>query len=139
METRTLNEHFRKIAEELIDQEPELFQLKRSKARIAYLESDAPKKSGDFATLGECEKVQSKNQWAMAYDYTITVYTKNTEHMDQDQLRVLIFHELLHIEILYDPETGGETYGIRKHDLQDFKTVVDRYGVDWAGDKGAVA
>lgn len=139
METRTLNDRYRQIAEELIDQEPELVFIKRSKARIAYLSSDAPKKSADFATLGECEKVQSKNQWAMAYDYTITVFEKNTQHMDQDQLRVLIFHELLHIDILYDKETGGETYGLRKHDLQDFKTIVDRFGVDWAGDKGAVA
>lgn len=139
METRTLNDNYRKIAEELIDQEPELFQLKRSSARIAYLESDAAKKSGDFETLGECEKVQSKNQWAMNYDFTVTIYKKNTEHLDQDQLRVLIFHELLHIDIYYDPETGAETYGIRKHDLQDFKTIVDRYGVDWAGDKGACA
>lgn len=139
METRTLNDNYRTIAEELIDQEPELFQLKRSSARIAYLESDATKKSGDFVTLGECEKVQSKNQWAMNYDYTITVYKKNVQHMDQDQLRVLIFHELLHIEILYDPETGKETYSVRKHDLQDFKSIIDRFGVNWAGNKGACA
>lgn len=90
-------------------------------------------------TLGECEKVQSKNQWAMNYDYTITVYKKNVQHMDQDQLRVLIFHELLHIEILYDPETGKETYSVRKHDLQDFKSIIDRFGVNWAGNKGACA
>lgn len=139
METRTLNEKYKAIAEALIDQEPELVFIKRSKARIAYLSSDAAKKSGDFVTLGECEKVQSKNQWAMAYDYTVTVFEKNIQHMDQDQLRVLLFHELLHIDILYDKETGAETYGIRKHDLQDFKTIIDRYGVDWAGDKGACA
>ena len=40
MEHRTLNENYQRIAEDLIQNEPELAYIKDSRVRIAYLESD---------------------------------------------------------------------------------------------------
>lgn len=134
MEHRKLNPGYEKIAQDLINTEPELAYIKNSRARIAYLDSDVAKKAGggDFLVHGECEKVQAKNQWAMPYDFTITLFYNNNIEFDDQQLRVLLFHELLHIRIDQGPD-GDETYTTRKHDLEDFKYIIDRFGTDWCG------
>lgn len=137
MECRSLNHNYKAIAEDLIETEPELEYIKNSRVRIAYLESTAAKKAdADKFVLGECEKVQAKNQWAISYDFTITLFIPNLEGLSPDQLRLVIFHELLHVGIIQDPD-GGESYKINKHDLEDFKIIVDRYGVNWNQPGGA--
>lgn len=137
MEHRTVNANYMNIADELIETEPELKYIKDSHVHIAYLESDSCKKDGkDKLVLGECEKVQSKNQWAIAYDFTITLYRNNLIGMTEKQIRTVMFHELLHIGIEPDGD-GGEVYSIRKHDLEDFKVIIDRFGTDWAKGAGA--
>lgn len=132
MEVRELNKDYQKTAEELINTEPALEYIKFSRARIAYLQSDNTKKDGkDRVVHGECEKVAAKNRWAIDYDFTITLFYNNNIGMSEDQIRVLLFHELLHIGIDYRDD-GSEVYSVRKHDLQDFKEIVDRYGVNWS-------
>lgn len=131
MENRKINDGYRAIAEKLISTEPELAYIKDSSVKITYLESDLPKKADkDKLVLGECEKVQSKNQWAIDSDILITLYEPNIMGMSEEQLNIVLFHELLHIGIDYGD--NGEVYYIRKHDLEDFKVIIDRYGTDWA-------
>ena len=138
MEHRAINENYRKIAEQLIQSEPELEYIKDSKVSIIYLESDQAKKSGpDRLVLGECEKVAAKNRWAIPADFTITVYKNNCIGLTQEQLRMVLNHELLHVGIVLTPD-GGEDYNIVKHDLEDFKIIIDKYGTDWASEKGGV-
>ncbi len=132
MEHRQINKNYEKIANELIKNTVELEYIKNSHARITYLESDSSKKNGlDKLVLGECEKVASKNQWAINADFTITVYTNNVIGMSEEQIKILLFHELLHIGIDYATD-GGEVYSVKKHDLEDFKIIIDKYGTDWA-------
>ena len=139
MEARKLNKNYAEIAQELIDTEPELSYIKNSRARIAFLESDAAKKADkEKMVLGECEKVAPKNKWAIAYDFTITLFRNNLIGLTAAQIRIVLFHELLHVCI--DPGSDGdETYSVRKHDLEDFKVIIDRYGTDWAKGTGAKA
>lgn len=133
MEHRAINTNYERIAQELIETEPELRYIKDSRVKITYLESDVARKNGpDKLVLGECEKVQAKNKWAITADFTITVFKNNCVGLTADQMRVLLFHELLHIGIELGPE-GDEIYSVKKHDLEDFKTIIDRYGTDWAG------
>lgn len=133
MEHRAINKNYEAIAQDLIEKEPGLAYIKDSRVKITYLESDSTKKNGnDRYVLGECEKVQAKNKWAITADFTITVFKNNCVGMTVDQMRVLIFHELLHIGIELGPE-GDEIYSVKKHDLEDFKMIIDRYGTDWAG------
>ena len=132
MEHRAINKNYERIARELIDSEPELDYIRQSRARIIYLESDSAKKNGtDRLVYGECEKVASKNQWAISADFTITVYTNNVIGMSEEQIKILLFHELLHVGIDYGTD-GGEVYSVKKHDLEDFKIIIDKYGTDWA-------
>lgn len=75
MEHRKINDNYRKIAEALIETEPELSYIKNSQVKITYLESDSTKKADkDKLVLGECEKVAAKNRWAITSDFTITLY-----------------------------------------------------------------
>ena len=135
MEHRQININFENIANELINTEPELRYIKDSRVQIIYLESDSTKKSGtDTLVHGECEKVAAKNKWAIFADFTITLFTKNNIGMREDQIRTLLFHELLHIGIEVGAD-GDEIYSIRNHDLEDFKVIIDRYGTDWANTK----
>lgn len=131
MEARAINNDYRAIAERLIDTEEELAYIKDSSVRIVYLESDAAKKSDrDKLVLGECEKVSSKNRWAINYDFTITLFSPNIEGMSDKQIEIIIFHELLHVGITWGD--NGEVYFVKGHDLEDFKCIIDRYGTNWS-------
>ena len=132
MEHRQINKNYEKIAQELIENTAELEYIKKSNARIIYLESDNTKKNGtERLVLGECEKVASKNQWAISADFTIIVYKNNCIGLSEEQIKILLFHELLHVGIDYGTD-GGEVYSVKKHDLEDFKVIIDKYGTDWA-------
>ena len=132
MEHRTINENYRAIAEQLIDTEPELAYIKNSQVKVTYLESDSCKKADkDKLVLGECEKIASKNKWAMPGDFTITLYVNNLVGLSLEQIKTVLFHELLHIGIEIGSD-GKEVYSVRKHDLEDFKVIIDRFGTDWA-------
>ena len=132
MEHRFINDNYRAIAEELINTEPELAYIKDSRVRIAYLESDQSKKADkDKLVLGECEKVAAKNKWAIAYDFTITLFKNNLIGLSPAQIKIVLFHELLHVGI--EPGADGdEIYSVRKHDLEDFKIIIDRFGTEWS-------
>lgn len=132
MEHRQINENYANIAQELINNELELAYIKNSRVRIAYLESDQSKKADkDKLVLGECEKVAAKNKWAINYDFTITLFKNNLIGLSAAQIRTVLFHELLHVGIELGAE-GEEIYSVRKHDLEDFKIIIDRFGTDWS-------
>jgi len=131
VENRKINDEYRKIALNLIQTEKELEYIKDSCVRVVFLESDLPKKADkEKLVLGECEKIPSKNQWAINYDFAITVYEPNIYGMSKKQIEILLFHELLHIGIDYGD--NGEVYSVRKHDLEDFKIIIDRFGTEWS-------
>lgn len=133
MEHRKINENYRAIAEQLIESEGELAYIKNSRVKITYLESDQCKKDGkEKLVLGECEKVAAKNRWAISSDFTITLFVNNIVGLSPEQIKIVLFHELLHVGI--EPGADGdEIYSVRKHDLEDFKLIIDRFGTDWAG------
>ena len=131
MDSRQINEHYAKIANELIETEPELIDIKNSQATIIYLSSTHAKKSDGKVVCGQCEKVAEKYKWGIPCDFTITVFEPNVEKFTEEQLKILIFHELLHVGIEFNGD-GSETYSIKGHDLEDFKLIIDRFGTDWS-------
>lgn len=131
MDTRTINEHYAEIGAELIDTEESLTDIAISKATIIYLSSTHKKIGSGKVVKAECEKISDKYKWGIPCDYTITVFEPNCEGMTDEQMRILLFHELLHIKIEFKDD-GTESYGIKPHDLEDFKEIIDRYGTDWS-------
>ena len=131
MDNRTINEHYAEIGMDLINTEDALVDIANSQATIIYLSSEHKKISSGKKILGQCEKVADKYKWGIPCDFTITIFEPNVEGMSEEQLRMLIFHELLHVGIEYNAD-GTETYSVKPHDLEDFKLIIDRFGTDWS-------
>jgi len=129
-EHRTMSEEYSEIAAKLIHDEILLTDIRHSDATIVYLSSDKEKKSKGKAVCGECEKIPDKYKWAIPADFTITIYEPNVVAFTEEQMKILIFHELLHVGIEYRND-GSEAYSIRPHDIEDFRTIIDRFGLDW--------
>lgn len=126
---RKINEEYAEIGNKLIQEEPALQYIRDSKASIIYLSSEAERKNKGKIVQGECEKVPNKFKWSVPADFTITVFEPNVDDFTEEQIRILIFHELLHVGIEFDGDE--EKYFIKPHDLEDFKLIIDRFGTEW--------
>jgi hypothetical protein len=130
MDNRVIREEYAEMAHKIIEEEDALIDIANSHATIVYLGSDNEKKSKGNLVLGECEKVSDKYKWGIPADFTITVFEKNVIGFTDEQMRILLFHELLHVGIEF-MDDGSEKYSIRPHDYEDFKIITDRYGTEW--------
>lgn len=124
-EKREISEEYAAIGMKLIEHVEELAPLKD--ATIIYLRSNTAKKSKGSLVYGQCEKVQDRNKWAIPADFTITVFEPNVEKLTEEQIVVLLYHELLHAN--YDAES--QTASIKPHDFTEFNTIIDRFGARW--------
>ena len=129
-EHREMNEKYSEIAHALIQTEPLLDVIRQSEATIIYLSSDKEKKSKGRTIFGECEKIPDKYKWSIPADFTITLYEPNIINFTDEQIKILLLHELLHVGIDWD-KNGEEKYTVRPHDIEEFRTIIDRYGLDW--------
>ena len=132
MDTRRINEDYALIGADLIETEDSLKSIRESSATIIYLSSQHKKMSNKKIIYAQCEKVAEKYKWGIPCDFTITVFEPNIEEagFDEEQIRILIHHELLHVGI-ETAEDGSEKYSTLPHDLEDFKLIIDRYGTNW--------
>ena len=131
MDNRVVRPEYAALAAKIIEEEEVLTDIANSQATIVYLSSDNAKTSKGKAVGGECEKVSDKYKWGIPADFTITVFEPNIIGFTDQQIRTLLFHELLHVGIEFK-EDGSERYYIRPHDYEDFKIITDRYGTDWS-------
>ena len=131
MDNRQINLNYTNIALELLMNEPSLQHIKESHAVIIYLESDYAKTSKGKLVFGQCEKVADKYKWGIPADFTITVFEPNVQKFTEDQIRILLHHELLHVGIDKKAD-GSESYSIVDHDIEDFKLILDKYGTGWS-------
>ena len=135
MDKREINEEYAQIGAELVDTEECLIDIKNSEATIIYLSSWQRKTSDGNPVCALCERVPDKYKWGIPCDYTITVYEQNVADFTDEQIRILLLHELLHVKITFNAD-GTETYGTNPHDLSDFKLIIDRYGTEWSKTDG---
>ena len=132
MDNRTINDNYAEIARKLIEEEPSLEYIRDSQATIVYLSSEHEKKEGGKLVYGQCEKVSAKYKWAIPCDFTITVFEPNVERFTDEQIKILLHHELLHVGIRMDG--NEEEYYVVPHDVEDFKEILERYGIGWSNE-----
>jgi hypothetical protein len=130
MDNRTINEHYAEIGMDLIQTEDALVDIANSQATIIYLSSEHKKVASGKKVLGQCEKIADKYKWGMPCDMTITIFEPNIVGFTEEQIRILIFHELLHVGIGCNKD-NSESYFVKPHDLEDFKEIINRFGTDW--------
>jgi len=118
-------------------------------ASIGWLWTDEEAKNNGKIILGECRLVQpQQSRWssAMAHfqikgwfgttpDFIITISAEAAREMDDVSFCALIEHELLHAGQALDEygsprfrRDGSPVYGLKPHDLEEFVSVVERYG-----------
>lgn len=128
-DVRHISDEYTLIGQELIDTEESLAPLRSAPATIVYLASEGAPKAAGKSVQGKCEKVADKYKWGIPADFTITLFEPNIDYMTDEQIRILIFHELLHLQV------DGDDVKVVGHDLEDFKEIIDRYGTEWNYDK----
>ena len=131
MDNRELSPEWADIAYEVIKNEKSLVDIRNSHATFSFLTSEQAKKAKGKKVCAECEKVPDKYKWGIPADFTITVFLPNVEGFSEEQKRILMFHELKHVGIVFNSD-GSESYNTVPHDYEDFKEIIDRYGTEWS-------
>jgi Putative phage metallopeptidase len=122
-----------------VDERPELVE-----ARIALAWCTTWKADRDgHVTLGKCIKATQLHRELAPYDCSIVLnqYWWTDPKREELARQALLFHELCHLDVVSDPETGEWKrderdrlrYRIRKHDVEEFHAVVARFGL-WKRD-----
>ena len=124
-ETVKQSDVFAELAYEVIGEHKDLEKLRE--VSFGVLISDKPKKSKRRVIFAECHKVPDLYKAYVPHEFLIVVYEPNVATLSQDQLKILMHHELLHIGI----SDTGEPY-IVPHDIEEFRSIIDMYGLDWA-------
>ena len=82
--------------------------------------------SKDHIVFGECKKVQEIYKLYCPYDFLIVIYEQNTAGFNDDQMKILIWHELNHIGI----DEKGKAYK-KAHDVEEFDDIIKECGLNW--------
>lgn len=124
------SDRYEKLADETIKEQQSLHWLPSLGVRIAYVESSKKKISDGKAIYGECIKVEEIYQVFCPYDFIIVIYAPNIYHLTDEQRKILLFHELLHCD--YNETKKGIKFKVKPHDVEDFREIIDKYGLDWS-------
>jgi len=127
---RSLSAEYTRLAEEVL-QEPEFSHILESDCTILFLESSYRKTSKGRDVLAVTDLVPDKWRWSVPADFTITVFESNCIGMTDEQMKILIRHELMHVGI-DRTDTGEWKYSVIPHDVEDFLAIIEGYGLDWS-------
>jgi hypothetical protein len=125
-----------KIGAKLIDKWPELDALEDLTIKYEWKKGGT---QGEKATLGKCTKVSGLAQYYSDADFVIWIAADNCRDMEitDAQVEALVYHELKHISVEEDEQTGEPILAVRPHDVEMFYDEIIRYGL-WKDDlKGA--
>lgn len=118
------------IARRLIQTLPEFEDLKDADVRIAYLSSQKEKVKNRRVIFAECCKVEEKYEWCCKYDFFIVVYEPNIIGFTENQIKILIRHELHHVGVEYTD--NGIKFYIVPHDVEEFWEIIREHGLEWS-------
>jgi len=120
-----LDGRLKHLAKQILNKMPELFDIRDVVGieNIGFVRCFKNKNYGKKIKYAECRKVKSSYKAFIPYDYIITFYDYNTSLLSQNQKKLLMYHELKHID-----STGG----IIPHDVEDFSDILKNFGIDWA-------
>ncbi len=122
-------EPYGELGAKVIQNEKSLKWIAQADIRIGFLKSFKEKKNKGKPVYGECVKVNELYAPFCPYDFLIVFYEMNILGLSDAQLYVLMYHELLHIGL--NEKDGEPVYRIVPHDIEEFREIADRYGLDW--------
>lgn len=122
-----VNESLRQMGEAIIKAMPELNIIRDFDVKIGYVLSYEQKKAKGRTINAECRKVNGSYNAYLPFDFIVTFFEPNIYHMTENQKKVLMVHELMHIGI------GEKGLRIEPHDIEDFSTIIKKFGLKWNG------
>lgn len=109
---------YREIAEKILDKFPVAFgHIELDKVLFLRETEKAPKKYADI------KAVKSPYSFLTELKFIITVYEPMVQGLSEAQLNMLIYHELMHIDVDFQK--------VKKHNIEDFRELISTYGVNW--------
>ena len=130
LETREPSDKYASIGAELMASEPALAKITEHGVKVAFLASDSEKRGKGRTVFGECERIPAKWKWAVPYDFAITVFEPNVERFSDEQMRVLLLHELMHVGV--DVDGNEARFFTVPHDFEEFREIAERFGLEWS-------
>lgn len=82
-------------------------------------------------TVGRCTRANYKLAHFADCDYLIEMSGEIWDILDEETRYILTLHELNHVYPVFSEKKGEWSFKILDHDVQDFKFIIERYGVDW--------
>ncbi len=110
------------------DKIPELSYIREYEVKVGYVLSSYRKIDDGELVFVDCRKVTGPMQAYLPYQVIITFYEPNIDDFTPNQKAVLMWHELKHIELT---QKGIK---IKNHDVRDFRSIIDRLGLDWSSE-----
>ena len=104
--------------------------IRIAQPKICVLDCSKPKKSEGRLVFADIKPVPEQYKVLCEFDYIITIYTHNTALLNDMQFRILLEHELRHVNIINGSK--GIVYGTVGHDFEDFYAIIDKYGIEWS-------
>lgn len=129
-ETAEVSIRYADLAEKVIAEHHDLQWIPKIGVKVGFLESDRQKRKSRRLVFGECIPVKDLYRCFIPYDFLIVIYAPNVIGMTKEQMKILLYHEMLHIGISDDGE--DLKYVMNPHDVEEFRTIIDKYGIDWA-------
>ncbi len=99
--------------------------------QIEYLWVNKKKEKAGKTVWATCFKESGRARFYADCDYSIEVYAGSLRDytLSHWQLQALIDHELRHIDLTIDDETGEVSFGVIGHDVEMFYSELKHYGL----------
>jgi predicted metallopeptidase len=97
-------------------------------AKVKYLMVDP---TISKTIYGRCIRCSSELAYFSDTDYIIEISKEYWELLSEKSKYLLLLHELKHILVKYNESKDEYSFNLRRHDLEDFREIVKKHGVDW--------
>lgn len=79
----------------------------------------------------KCMKATREVKYYSGNDYLIQVSGEVWDMLDKDTKKMVMYHQLLHLDPSFKSKTQEWKMNLRKPDFSDFYTINDKYGNEW--------
>jgi predicted metallopeptidase len=119
------NDDLEILANKIIDKFDRFTFIRDLDISVGYVMSTEKKMKSRNFVYGQCEKISKELKAYLPFDFVITIYEPNYDTLSENQQKVVMLHELQHIEM------GDRGLKIREHDIQDFSNILYKHGINW--------
>lgn len=114
------------LGDKVLSAMPEFAFIKNNGVKIGYLKSYENKKASGKTVFAECRIIKGIYTAYLPFDFIITFYQFAISSLTENQLKILMLHELKHIGLNY------KGYYLVPHDIEDFSDILSKYGLSWS-------